>query len=75
MEAVIDLKQGESCVIKDTPDANICGENKYTLLTTQYTFSINPRARKTFSMPICKGHYDALLARLGTNDLAQYLKK
>lgn len=54
----------DTCVIKDEPTAEPCGQETFTFLTTSYTFDTDERFE--FRLSVCEEHYDALVERYRT---------
>lgn len=60
----------ETCIIRETPDAGICGETVHEHLRTSYTFDSGQSLEFSFGM--CVDHYNALLSRLESDDFAAF---
>lgn len=51
----------ETCVVKNTPESDACGGEVCTHLTISARFDSDERF--DFLLPLCEGHYKALLTR------------
>ena len=56
--------ESEICIIKETPDSELCGGEVYTYLTTLYMFDSGERFE--FRLGVCRGHQEVLVERYTT---------
>ena len=53
-----------TCIIKDTPESDVCGKDRYTTVTVAYTFMSPMSERHIIDLEMCEDHAKALEARV-----------
>lgn len=54
----------QACVIKETPDGDVCRKPKHTTVTVDYTFGEPYNGTFKFELPMCEGHAGAMMRRV-----------